>query len=620
LSHSHENSPLAEQRTISLVLDEQMARSPGATAFVCGDQELTYHELAEKVDALARCLQKIGVEPDSLVGVFMNRSVTMVVAILAILKAGGAYVPLDTSYPRERLALLIDDCRAHAILTTRSVQGRLPTVGSRIVLLDDQTTLTSARGSEALACPASRENLAYVIHTSGSTGKPKGVMVEHRNVLGFFAAMDELLGIDPGIWLAVTSISFDISVLEILWTLARGFKVVLHGDFGTDTIATEILRYGVTHLQCTPSLARMLATNPRSLAALGSLKKLLLGGESLPTSLVDKLRASTTCDIYNMYGPTETTVWSTAYLIPDHGDLVNVVPIGRPLGSTRAYILDVNNQRVAEGKPGELFLGGFGVVRGYRGRADLTADRFLPDPFAGEGFMYRTGDVARCRPDGNLEFLGRTDFQVKLRGHRIELGEIEAALEQLDSVSQAVVVAREDRPGDMQLVAYMIAHDGQTLTQADCRSALESTLPGCLVPAHFVFLDRLPLTPNGKIDRDSLPAVRDLRAAVKRSASSGGGPMHELECIIVNAWREALGVEEIGLDENVFDLGATSLMMPQVQMDLQHELRREIPLVDLFEFHTVAALAAHLGGQSATSRRSDRAQRRLAARRQEGPA
>ena len=391
-------------------------------------------------------------------------------------------------------------------------------------------------------------------------------------------------------------------------------------DLVTDTIAREILNHGVTHFQLTPSLARMLATDPRSLAALGSLKKLLLGGEVLPASLVHRLRGSTTADIYNMYGPTETTVWSTAYLIPESADFGDVVPIGRPLGNTRAYILDSQLQLIAEGEPGELFLGGLGVARGYLHRPDLTAERFLPDHFAGEGFMYRTGDVARCRPDGNLEFLGRTDFQVKLRGHRIELGEIETALEQLGSVSQAVVVAREDRPGDKRLVAYIITRHGQSVTQATCRSALESKLPGYMVPSHFVFLDRLPLTPSGKIDRNSLPAVRDLGAATELAPSSGGGPFDELQRIIVNAWREALGMAEIGLDENWFDLGATSLMMPQVQMDLQRELGREIPLVDLFEFHTVNALAAHLGGESTTQRKSDRALRRLAARRQKGPA
>jgi amino acid adenylation domain-containing protein len=620
LSDSLEKSSLDEQCTIAVLLDEQMTRTPEATALVFGDVELTYRQLQERVDTLAQRLQNIGVEPESLVGVFMNRSVAMVVAVLAVLKAGGAYVPLDPAHPRERIALIIDDCRARAILTTEPMHERLPANGAQLVLLNDQAAIASVHGPLAVSCPAHSANLAYVIHTSGSTGKPKGVMVEHRNVLGFFAAMDRLLGTEPGVWLAVTSISFDISVLELLWTLARGFTVVLHGDLGTDAIASEILTHRVTHFQSTPSLAGMLATDPRSLAALGSLKKLLLGGEALPVSLVRSLRGGrATGEIYNMYGPTETTVWSTAYCIPDIADCGNVVPIGEPLGNTRAYILDPDLQLVSEGEPGELFLGGFGVVRGYREQPELTALRFLPDRFTGEGFMYRTGDVVRARPDGNLEFLGRTDFQVKLRGHRIELGEIEAVLEQQRSVSQTVVVAREDRPGDKRLVAYVVARAGEPLTPATCRAALESRLPAYMVPSHFVFLDRLPLTPNGKIDRKALPAIHDLGPAAERAPSSGEGPYHKLECLIVKSWREALGVEEIGLNENVFDLGATSLMMPQVQMELQRELGRDIPLVDLFEFHTVKALAAHFGGVSGTPRKSDRALRRLAARRQEGP-
>ena len=301
-------------------------------------------------------------------------------------------------------------------------------------------------------------------------------MVEHRNVLGFFAAMDRLLGTDPGVWLAVTSISFDISVLEVLWTLARGFKVVIHGDLGTDSIAREIVTYGVTHLQATPSLAGMLAIDPRSLAALGSLKKLLLGGESLPASLVYRLRERATGEIYNMYGPTETTVWSTAYRIPNSAALGNIVPIGEPLDNTWVYILDPDFQLVSAGEPGELFLGGLGVVRGYQEQPELTAHRFLPDRFAAQGFMYRTGDMARFRPDGTLEFLGRTDFQVKMRGHRIELGEIEAVLEQIKSVIQAVVLAREDRPGDKRLVAYVVARDGEPVTQEICRAA---SSPSC---------------------------------------------------------------------------------------------------------------------------------------------
>ena len=349
-------------------------------------------------------------------------------------------------------------------------------------------------------------------------------MVEHRNVVSFFAAMDCLLGTEPGVWLAVTSIAFDISVLELLWTLTRGFKVVLHGEEGTHTIATEILRYGVTHFQSTPSLARMLAADPRSLAALGRVQKILLGGDALTASLVGMLRRAIATEIYNMYGPTEATVWSTAYRIPGAHDFGTTIPIGRPLANARVYVLDPQMQPVSDGEAGELFIGGEGVVRGYWERPSRAHERFVPDPFAGEGRMYRTGDVARFLPDGNLEFLGRTDFQVKLRGYRIELGEIEAVLEPQPSVRQAVVVAREDRPGDQRLVAYIV-HDGRkSLAPSAFCAALESKLPQYMVPAHFVYLDRMPLTPNGKIDRNGLPAVSVQKAAVRPTPSWDESP------------------------------------------------------------------------------------------------
>ena len=554
-------------------------------------------------------------------GVFMNRSPEMMVALLAILKAGGAYVPLDPTYPRDRVALVIEDSQACLILTTEELRPSATANAARVVSLDVEETEIAAQPAEPFPCPANSTNLAYVIYTSGSTGQPKGVMVEHRNVTSFFAAMDVLLGIEPGVWLAVTSISFDISVLELLWTLTRGYTVVLHGDEGTHTIATEIDRYGVTHFQSTPTLARMLAVDSRSLAALGSVKRILLGGEALPASLVCTLRRVNSGTILNMYGPTETTVWSTAYYLPEVADARPIAPIGRPLANTRAYVLDTQLQPVPFGEPGELFIGGEGVVRGYWGRPELTAERFLRDPFAGEGRIYRTGDVVRALPDGELEFLGRTDFQVKLRGFRIELGEIEATVERQPGVRQAVVVAqefaREGHAEDKRLVAYVTLNGEEPITEKSLRSALNATLPEYMVPSHFVFLDVLPLTANGKIDRKALPAVF---YANKRSGSAkpvGAGPRNEIEQILAMVWADSLGVEHVSLDENIFDLGVTSLMVPEVKIELQRRLGQEIPLVDLFEFHTVRALAAHLAGEAVTPQSSDRAQRRRAARNQQ---
>jgi amino acid adenylation domain-containing protein len=603
--------------TIPWFFEQQAARTPGAIAIAFAEQVLSYRQLDERANRLRRRLETLEVGPETLVGVFMDRSPEMIVALLAILKAGGAYVPLDPAYPEERIAWVIEDSRASVVMTTANLRQRLPATTAAILVSNSQEEASAESCAETCQSPAVGTNLAYVIYTSGSTGKPKGVMVEHRNVLSFFAAMDGLLGTVPGTWLAVTSISFDISVLELFWTLTRGFKVVLHGDEGTQTIASEMVRHHVTHFQSTPSLARMLATDPGSLAAFGSLKTLLLGGEALPSALLGTLRQATSCEILNMYGPTETTVWSTAFRVPPNLDLATSVPIGQPLANNRAYILDSEFKCVTDGESGELYLGGESVVRGYWNRPTLTAERFPRDPFVGDGRMYRTGDVARLRTDGNLEFLGRTDYQVKLRGYRIELGEIETVLERQSAVRQAVVVVREDRPGDQRLVAYIVVREGEILTAAACRTRLSATLPDYMVPAHYIFLDRLPVTPNGKINRNALPAPIYHEGDGVNEQTEGNRPRDHIEGTIVKVWSEVLGIERVGLDENVFDLGATSLMMPEVQLELKRRLGREISLVDLFEYHTVRVLAAHLEGASAAPQSSNRGQLRRAARNQD---
>ncbi len=419
------------ESTIADLFALQAARTPDSIAVAAGDCRLSYRELDKRSNRLARHLQGLGVLPDTLVGVALGRSEMLVVSLLAILKAGGAYVPLDPHYPRERLSWIIQDSRMQVILATGASRERLPLGGSGLSVLDVADSAIGSCSPHAVTSIARSHNLAYVIYTSGSTGKPKGVMVENRNVVNFFTGMDRAIGCKPGTWLAVTSVSFDISVLELLWTLTRGFKVVVHGDEGTGTIADEIALHGVTNLQMTPSLARMLTLDPRAFAALGSLQQILLGGEAVPASLIHQLRQAFKGDIYNMYGPTETTIWSTAYLI---GEIESTVSIGRPIANTQIYLLDAELNPVAKGEVGELFIGGDGIARGYWNRPDLTAERFPAVPSLPGQRIYRTGDLARFQPDGNIEFLGRADFQIKLRGHRIEPGEIEAILEQCPGV------------------------------------------------------------------------------------------------------------------------------------------------------------------------------------------
>jgi amino acid adenylation domain-containing protein len=664
-------------KTVAELFREQAARTPDALAVAAQGRRFSYRELDERSSRLAERLVELGVRPENLVGVAMGRSELLPVSLLAILKAGGAYVPLDPTHPPERLSLVMEDSGMAVLLTTAEVRGRLPlgSGGLAVLNVDEGDVELEGRGPGAKApedsscftarlksCPdtpclpgpdssapdrglcdaiatqgeldgtgmtyppessfsatslasAAAHNLAYVIYTSGSTGKPKGVMVENRNVVNFFTGMDRAIGCAPGVWLAVTSVSFDISVLELLWTLTRGFAVVIHGDEGTATIAEEIRQYGVTHLQMTPSLARMLTLDARAFAALGSLKQMLLGGEALPAALVHHLRTVFRGEIHNMYGPTESTIWSTTCLLEEVGSSVS---IGRPIANTQIYLLDADLEPVPLGEIGELYIGGDGVARGYWNRPELTAERFVEIAALAPGRIYRTGDLARFLPDGNIEFLGRADFQVKLRGHRIEPGEIEALLEAQAGIRQAVVVVREDREGDKRLVAYLVA-DHAAVEPSFLKFALEARLPDPMIPSAYVFLASMPLTGNGKINRKALlalpPPVPTTGAGQTAIAEQAGNrPESEMERMVSRVWQEALNVNSVGVDDNFFDLGAHSLTVAEVQAKLQQELGRGISLVDLFQFSTVRTLASHLAGTQSLSQVSDRAQRRRMAR------
>lgn len=594
--------------TIAELFSQQAAQSPEAIAVIAGNRELSYRELDERSNRLARHLQDLGVKPDTLIGVAMERSETIVVSLLAILKAGGAYVPLDPNYPRDRLSWIIQDSEMRVLLTTPATRARLPIEDGRLTIVDADDAAVALQSAQAVDSSTDGRNLAYVIYTSGSTGKPKGVMIENRNVANFFTGMDCAIGSGPGVWLAVTSVSFDISVLELLWTLTRGFKVVVHGDEGSATIADEIARHHVTHLQMTPSLARMLTLDVRAFAALGSLKQMLLGGEAVPASLIHRIRQVFKGEIHNMYGPTETTIWSTTCRMEE---VENSVSIGLPIANTQVYLLGADLNPVPGGEIGELFIGGDGVARGYWNRPDLTAERFLTLPSLSGQRIYRTGDLARFLPEGNLEFLGRADYQIKLRGHRIEPGEIEAILEQCSGVRQAVIVLREDREGDKRLVAYLVAEDNGLQAAGVLRGVLESKLPDYMVPSSFVFLSALPLTENGKIDRKALLKLPlPMPTVGANAAEPGNSPANEIERVVCRIWQEALGVPAVGMNDNFFDLGAHSLTVAEVQARLQEALGCQIALLDLFQFTTVSTLASHLAGTQARSQLSDRAQRR----------
>ncbi|NMO20133.1 LLM class flavin-dependent oxidoreductase [Pyxidicoccus fallax] len=962
----------------------QAARTPDAVAVAGDDETLSYAELDRRSDALAWRLRELGVGPEVRVGLCVERSARMVVAMLGVLKAGGAYVPLDPDYPRERLAYMLEDSGAAVLLTESHLDGSVPAGRARTLLLDGPEAAGAAEHDGPPASGTGTANLAYVIYTSGSTGKPKGVMVPHGGVANFFTAMDARVGHQPaGSWLAVTSISFDISVLELLWTLTRGFKVVVQGegallkaparvaaarhkpaefslfyfaddaddgggdryrlllegakfadrngfaavwtperhfhafgglypnpsvagaaiasvtervgiragsvvlplhhpvrvaeewslvdnlsrgrvgisvasgwhanDFvfaperyekrrelmmeGLDTIrrlwrgetlrmpggagtqvdvklrpkpiqaelpvwltaagnpetfigagklgcrvlthllgqtwedlekklalyreawraaghpgdghvtlmlhtfigedagkvravvekpfrnylksSADLMRglagtlgldmnsaafteadldrlaghaferyfetsglfgtprsvreqveklkaagvdevgclidfgipadtvlaslpllnevkarsdrdsrrsgaarpiplnlreHVVTHLQCTPSLARALLAEPESTEALGNLRRLMVGGEALPTPLATSLRGALPegGELLNMYGPTETTIWSSTHAVRQ--ETGPVASIGTPFSRTQFYVVDAKLRPMPVGVPGELYIGGEGVVRGYLSRPALTAERFVPDPFSRVpgARLYRTGDRARWRDDGTVEFLGRVDYQLKVRGFRIEAGEIEAALASQPAVREAVVVAREDEPGDVRLVAYVVARDGQPVDATALRDALAQRLPEHMVPSLLVELPALPLTPNGKVDRKALPVPTAARA----SRAAYVAPQSQLEQQIAEVWRRVLKVEQVGVNDNFFDLGGHSLLMVQVHTQLKAALGQDLPLLKLLEHPTISALARHLrqepsSGAAPVEAAQDRAKKQL---------
>jgi len=972
------------------LFEEQAARTPNAPAVCYLEQTLSYAELDARANQLAHRLVALGVGPDSLVAVSVERSAEMLVATLGVIKAGGAYVPLDPTYPRDRLALMLEDSGAKVLVTQRELADRFLAFAGTKLLVSDVSDAPKTKPETKVAS----SNLAYVIYTSGSTGKPKGVMVEHRNVVNFFAGMDERLEHkDAGAWLAVTSLSFDISVLELFWTLTRGFKVVVHSDkaddaalarahlpnqalpitmslmyfasdegenkasdkyklllegarfadengfsavwtperhfhafgglypnpsvaaaalatitknihlraasvvmplhhpirvaeewalvdnlsggrvgisfasgwqpndfviykperfkdrkqamlddldtvrklwrgealkvtspigkeievrtlprpiqkelpfwltaagnpetfraageiganllthllgqtieevgekirvyrearkaaghegpgevtvmlhtfvgpdadevrrvvrepmkaylkssvdlikaaawtfptfkekadktgktpaqifeeqemspeeldavlehafnryyetsglFGTPasclkiidrlkgigvddigclldygvpsakvlehlkylnelktlattsadagadyTLAAQVKRHGVTHLQCTPSQMSMILADEQSRAALRGLSKVMVGGEAFPAALAADLRSATSADILNMYGPTETTIWSSTERVAGDGSAVS---LGQPIANTQLYVLDRRRELLPLGMAGELYIGGDGVTRGYFERAELTADRFVDDPFRPGGRLYRTGDLVRRRPDGTLDFLGRMDFQVKIRGYRIELGEIEAQLRKAAGVRDVVALAREDSPGDKRLVAYLIAETGKSIDVDAVKAGARAELPDYMMPSAFVVLPKFPLTPNGKVDRKALPAPEK---GSTRTAAAYAPPTEGVETQIAAVWTELLSVERVGLDDNFFDLGGHSLLTVQLQRRLKDVLARPLALTDLFRFPTIRSLAEFLSGDG-TSKTMEKSKDRADARR-----
>ena len=588
------------------LLASSVRAHPDALAVTDGKTELTYAQLDERANRLANLLCARGVVRGSLVGVCLDRTVAVPVALAAVLKAGAAYVPLDPTHPADRLSYVLQDAAVACVITLSDFAPRVADARAPLLLLDELDSELAAQSTVAPAAGSQPEDLAYVIYTSGSTGRPKGVQVEHRNVVSFLEAMRREPGLDASdVLLAVTTVSFDIAGLEIWLPLCTGARVVIASR--TDLLDGQRLidlieRHGVTVLQATPATWRLLVD--AGWAGRPGLKA-LCGGEALPRDLASSL-VLRVGELWNMYGPTETTIWSTVSRVSDPSV---AIAIGRPIANTRVYVLEPSGLPAPIGVAGELCIAGEGVARGYRNRAELTQEKFvsIKVPGGGSERVYRTGDLARYRQDGQLEFIGRRDTQVKVRGYRIELGEIETLLAAHEGVGDCVVVVREDTPGDQRLVGYVVAKE----FDADAaRATLRTNLPEYMLPNLFVTLDMLPLTPNGKIDRKALPAPQ--MATPSRDAAADEVLMSASERRVAVVWREVLNITRVGLHDNFFDLGGHSLLLVKLRAALSREFGREVALVELFQRTTVATQAERLTTDSMVSDAVGRAQARAA--------
>ncbi|MYM28287.1 amino acid adenylation domain-containing protein [Duganella sp. CY15W] len=601
--------PHGAPQLVHTLFEQQAATQPDVLALMHGTQQLSYGAFNAQANQLAHYLRALGVRPDDRVALYMERSIDMMIALMATLKAGGAYVPLDPVYPDERLAYMLQDSAPSVVLTQPHLQHRLALPpGCRAIVIDSEAEeqaawgTLSARNPEPADVQLDASHLAYVIYTSGSTGKPKGVMVEHRHLWHQAAVLNELYGFTPeDRVLQFCALTFDVSVEEIFSALLHGATLVLRTDaWVTDPQGWCQLcaEHALTVANLPPLFWQRLALEPE-VAIPSHLRHIVIGGDGASTAAFDAWwqRPGHRPALSNAYGATETTINVTVARCAPQYQPGN---IGRPVTNSRVYVLDAYRQPVPLGVAGELYIGGVQVARGYLNRPELTEERFLADPFVAHGRMYKTGDLGRWRADGTLEFLGRNDFQVKLRGFRVELGEIETQLARLDGVHEAVVIAREDRPGDKRLVAYVVATpDAPRPDPVQLRTQLAERLPEYMVPLAYVPLEALPLTPNGKLDRKALPAP-DSDAYIQHTYEA---PQGEIEQVLARIWSELLGIEQVGRQDNFFELGGHSLLAVRLISQLRQQLDIELPLAALFAHPQLAELATQVAvaGQNTLS-------------------
>ena len=576
--------------TIHQLFEAQAERTPDAIAVVFEDQKLTYGELNKRANQVAHYLQKLGVKPEVLVGICTERSLDAIVGLLGILKAGGAYVPLDPTYPKERLSFMLEETQVPVLLTQAHLAASLPAHQAHLICLDSDWEIIAQHGEENPAPLVTSSNLAYVMYTSGSTGKPKGASVTQRGVLRLVKGSNYANLSAEEVFLQLAPISFDAATFEIWGSLLNGAQLVVMPAHtpSLQELGRAIRQNQITTLWLTAGLFHLMVDE--QLEDLKQVQQLLAGGDILSVSHVLKLlREAKGCRLINGYGPTENTTFTCCYSITDASQIVKSISIGRPISNTQVYILDSQLQPVPIGVPGELYIAGDGLARGYFNRPELTARAFISNPFSGEpdARLYKTGDRACYLPDGNIEFLGRSDNQIKVRGFRIEIGEIEAALSQHPDVREAVVVVREDEPGNKCLVAYAAFGQEGAIAPSELGSFLKEKLPEYMLPSAFVLLEALPLTPNGKVDRKALRAPDTENFPLNAAFA----PRTREEELLAEIWRNVLGVKQIGIGDNFFELGGHSLLATQLIAKVRETFQVELPLRSLFQSPTVESLA-----------------------------
>ncbi|MDF5712385.1 MAG: amino acid adenylation domain-containing protein, partial [Rhizonema sp. NSF051] len=590
-------------KCIHQLFEAQVEQTPDAIAVVFEEDQLTYGELNAKANQLAHYLQKLGVEPEVLVGICVERSLSMVIGLLGILKAGGAYVPLDPSYPQERLAFMLEDFQPSMLLTQQHLVNSLPNHRAKVVGLDSNWEQIAQEKIENLASNITPDNLAYVIYTSGSTGRPKGAMNTHKGICNRLLWMQDtyqLTAIDKV--LQKTPFSFDVSIWEFFWPLMTGARLVIAqpgGHQDPNYLVNAIAQQQITTLHFVPSMLQVFL-EAENLETCKCLKRVIASGEVLPIALQKRFFNRLDAQLHNLYGPTEASIDVTYWACvpqssPEDNSIShqNTVPIGRPIANTQIYLLDRHLNPVLVGVTGQVYIGGIGLGRGYLNNPELTAEKFIPNRFSDQPgtHLYKTGDLARYLPNGEIEYIGRIDFQVKVRGFRIEVGEIEAHLSQHPAVRETVVIVRSDSADSQRIVAYIVPQKDQTLTITELRDFLKSKLPNYMVPAAFMILAALPLTPNGKVDRKALAAPDTARPKLDAVYQP---PQSKTEKTIASIWLEVLHIKDVGIHDNFFELGGHSLLLVQVYSKLHEIFESNLSVLDLFKYPTISSLAGYL--------------------------